>query len=73
LLHRAVAEWLERAHANRLDPYYALLAYHWDKAEVPSRTVDYLELAGDQALETGAYREAVEFFGRVLQIPGPAW
>ena len=68
-LHRAVAEWLERMQAEELDPYLALLAHHWDKAEVPSKTIHYLERAGDQALETGAYREAAEFFTRALELP----
>jgi predicted ATPase len=69
-LHRAVAEWLERAQADELGPYYALLAHHWDKAEVASKTIDYLERAGDQAMETGAYREAVGFFTRALELWG---
>jgi len=37
MLHRAVAEWYEQVHATDLAPYYALLAYHWQKAEV----IDY--------------------------------
>lgn len=68
LLHKAVAEWLEQVQADELSPYYALLAHHWDRAEVPSKAVEYLELAGDQALQTGAYREAVDFYTRALQL-----
>jgi tetratricopeptide (TPR) repeat protein len=67
-LHKAVAEWLERVQADELSPYYGLLAHHWDKAEVPSKTIDYLELAGDQALQTGAYHEAVDFYTYALEL-----
>jgi hypothetical protein len=69
-LHRAVAEWIEREYAADLSPHYSLLAYHWGKAEEWSKTVTYLELAGEQALSRGAYREAVDFFSEALGLAG---
>jgi tetratricopeptide (TPR) repeat protein len=59
-LHRAVAEWHERTQAGDLASLYPLLAYHWGRAEEPTRTLTYLELAGEQALRVGAYQEAVD-------------
>ena len=74
-LHRLVAEWYEKTYVEDLSPFYPLLAYHWDKAEVPVKSIDYLSKAGEQAHRSGAYREAVNFFGRAeelsLQIDGP--
>ena len=75
-LHRAVAEWLEQAHADDLAPYYPLLAHHWGKAaEVAHaepvlvlKTIDYLEKAGGQALQDGAYREAAGFLSQVVAL-----
>ena len=67
-LHRAVGEWYERAFAKDLSPFYPALAHHWGKAEVASKTIDYLEKAGEQALRGGAYREAVGFFTEALKL-----
>ncbi|MBK9712906.1 MAG: AAA family ATPase [Kouleothrix sp.] len=67
-LHRAVAEWHERSHADDLSPFYGLLAHHWSKAEVIPRALDYLEKAGEQALHTYANQEAVRFFSDALAL-----
>jgi class 3 adenylate cyclase/tetratricopeptide (TPR) repeat protein len=65
-LHRSVAEWYEQAHAGDL----ALLAHHWQGAEVPAKAIHYLERAGTQALREGAYQEAVRFFSALLELDG---
>lgn len=67
-LHQSVAEWYERSYADDLSPFYSVLAYHWRKAEVTPKALDYLELAGDQALLRFANEEAVEFFGRAIKL-----
>jgi tetratricopeptide (TPR) repeat protein len=67
-LHREVATWYERTHAEDLAPYYPLLAHHWGRAEELGRAIDYLEKAGAQALRDGAYREAVRFLGEALAL-----
>jgi class 3 adenylate cyclase/tetratricopeptide (TPR) repeat protein len=76
-LHRAVAEWYERTHAEELVPFYSLLAHHWSRAEEETRALHYLERAGEEALRSGAYQEAGGFFTEVLalgtrrSLPGP--
>jgi predicted ATPase len=65
-LHRAVAEWYEQVQADDLPSLYSLLAYHWGRAEEPTKTLSYLELAGEQALRVGAYQEAVELLTETL-------
>ncbi len=67
-LHQAVAEWYEAAHADELALFYELLAYHWRTAEVPTKAVDYLEKAGEQALANYANEEAVGFFRQALEL-----
>ncbi|MBM2848389.1 MAG: putative adenylate/guanylate cyclase [Anaerolineales bacterium] len=67
-LHRAVAEWYERAHAHDLSSHYPLLAQHWSKAGNADKALDYLENAGEQALDSGAYQEAVSFFSEALRL-----
>jgi class 3 adenylate cyclase/tetratricopeptide (TPR) repeat protein len=67
-LHRAVAEWYERNNRGDLAALAPLLAHHWREAEVPAKAIDHLEQAGDQALRTGAYQEAVRFFAEALEL-----
>jgi class 3 adenylate cyclase/tetratricopeptide (TPR) repeat protein len=68
-LHQAVASWYERTYSGSagvgLAPYYGLLAYHWERAEQQAQARHYQELAGEQALRAGAYREAAAFFGEL--------
>src|SRR5262249_35913753 len=67
-IHRASAEWYEQEQADDLPTVYPLLAYHWGRAEEPVKTLTYLELAGGQALRTGAYQEAVDLFTEALSV-----
>jgi class 3 adenylate cyclase/tetratricopeptide (TPR) repeat protein len=67
-LHRAVAEWYEHTYAQDLSSVYALLAYHWQHAEDIAKALDYLELAGEQALQSGAYQEAAVLFGNAVTL-----
>ncbi|HTP02579.1 MAG TPA: adenylate/guanylate cyclase domain-containing protein [Anaerolineales bacterium] len=60
-LHRIIAGWYERVHADELARFYGLLAYHWKRAAEPSRAIHYLEQAGDQALRQFANAEAITF------------
>jgi class 3 adenylate cyclase/tetratricopeptide (TPR) repeat protein len=66
-LHRSIAEWFERTYSEDLAPYYASLAHHWGQAQVESKVLTYLEKAGERALNTGAYQEAVDCLTRVLE------
>jgi len=75
-LHQAVAEWIEQSNENNIESYYPLLAYHWSQAAEISdaarnihaieRAVEYLEKAGDQAMQNYANREAIQFFSQAL-------
>jgi class 3 adenylate cyclase/tetratricopeptide (TPR) repeat protein len=63
-LHRRLAEYLEETDAGN----YPLLAHHWRNAGAPKKAIRYLDLAGDQALQRFANREAVEFLQQAIQI-----
>jgi tetratricopeptide (TPR) repeat protein len=67
-LHRAVAEWYERSQADDLSLLSPLLAHHWAGADEPTKTIRYLELAGEQALRAGAYQETVDFLAQALTV-----
>lgn len=84
-LHQSVAEWIEKSNESNIESYFPLLAYHWSQAaELPeasrnrhaiAKAVDYLEKAGDQAMQNYANREAIQFFQQVLdwedKLPRP--
>lgn len=67
-LHKAVADWYEATFASSLSSYYPVLAHHYSLAEVPEKTLEYLDLAGTRALRTGASAEAASFFERALDL-----
>ena len=71
-LHRAIAEWHERAYASEPGPHYATLARHWRAADEPGKAVHYLEKAGELARLNGAYEEAQRYFSESLAIDGTA-
>ncbi|NTU54696.1 MAG: AAA family ATPase [Anaerolineales bacterium] len=76
-LHQAVAEWIEQNHSDNLESYFTLLAHHWTQAaEMPDvsrnelaieKAVDYLEKAGDQAMQNYANSEAIQFYTQALE------
>lgn len=67
-LHQAVAEGIEAVYAADLSPYYAALALHWRAAGVNDKTLDYLARAGQQALDTFAYKDALKLYDEALTL-----
>ncbi len=70
-LHRQAAQAMEAIYTA--DPHYVTaLAYHWRLADEEERERPYAILAGEQALASSAFQEAVGHFERALQLgPGP--
>ncbi len=64
MLHRRVAEALERAQGER--PAEAL-AYHYGRGDAPEKAVLYLELAGDRALARYATEAAEAYYRETAQ------
>src|SRR6185503_9114551 len=67
-LHYAVATWYEQVYAEDLSPFYPFLAHDWRRANIIPKAIDYLELAGEQALRNNANEEAVAFFSQALEL-----
>jgi predicted ATPase len=66
-LHRQAAQALEAAYpSDALSP--TVMTFHWNEAGDYRRTVHYAVLAGTQALEISAFREATGYFRRALDI-----
>ena len=63
--HLRVAEAMERIYGTRIERHAADVAQHLYQAGLgadPDKTVRFLTLAGDQALEAGAFNEALRLF-----------
>ena len=69
-LHRCVANWVEKAHRDRLPPHYPLLALHWNRAENAEKECMYCRLAGEQAVKRYAISEAEMYLSRAAELVG---
>ena len=67
-LHHQIAQWYEQTYHANLAAFYPLLAYHWRKAEVLGKAIEYAEKAGQQASYKHASLEVVHFFNQVLKL-----
>jgi predicted ATPase len=69
--HREIGEIIERLHAAHLDPYFAMLADHFEKA-VPNgeaeKALRYQLKAGEAAMVLFAYEEAIVHYERARQL-----
>lgn len=67
-LHQAAAEALETLYRRSLQPFYGEIAYHYQQAGVHERAIVYLAEAGEHALATGAYQEAIRLLTQALEL-----
>ena len=70
-VHLRVAEAMERVYGDRVERHASDVAQHLYQAGVaadPDKTVRFLTLGGDQALDAGAFDEALRQFTDALSI-----
>ena len=67
-LHGAVALWIERHESDDLEPRFAELALHWERARNMHSAVTYLELSAALSLRRYANREAIAQASRALAL-----
>ena len=66
-LHQQIGETLEELHADRIEEFAPLLAYHFYAAQ-DSRSLKYDLLAGEKAARLYANAEAATHFSRALEV-----
>jgi tetratricopeptide (TPR) repeat protein len=59
LLHRRTAQAIEASYRDRLEDHYDDLARHYRLADNAAKAIEYLRLAGEQAMDRGAYAQAL--------------
>ncbi len=72
LLHRTVAEALERMYPDRVEELAAVLAQHFEAAGDALRALKYLTVAGQDAARRYANPEALALFTRALALSDDA-
>ena len=65
-LHLRISEWYENTYEDP-EPYYPVLAFHFSRGENHDKAIHYLEKAGKQAFDNGAYQEAARYFEGVIE------
>jgi DNA-binding SARP family transcriptional activator len=68
LLHRRVAQAIERQSADRLDEVSAAIAAHLERGGQPSSALPFLERAAAAALRVSAHAEAIRLLNHALAI-----
>ena len=66
-LHRRVAEAIEAEYPDSRE-HTAVLSMHWSRAGDAAKEARYAALAGEEALSSSAYREAVFYLERAVAI-----
>jgi class 3 adenylate cyclase/tetratricopeptide (TPR) repeat protein len=67
-MHRTVAESIETLYADDLRNQSEVLSLHYDRARVRDKAMYFTALAGERARERFANHEAIEYYGRALQL-----
>lgn len=67
-LHRQLAQAIERAYADQLDAYAAVLVDHWAAAGDAEREARYVLAAARQSYETNHYHKAWGLYQRAIEL-----
>jgi class 3 adenylate cyclase len=67
-LHRRVAETVEQLYPERVPELHAVLAYHYERAEVWRRACEHARAAAESARDGCANREAIESYTLALRM-----
>lgn len=63
-LHADLARYYETRHHENLGPWRAILAHHWELAENSAKAILNWDIAGQGALQQGAFRECLHFYSK---------
>ncbi|HEV8718504.1 MAG TPA: AAA family ATPase, partial [Candidatus Binatia bacterium] len=67
-VHERAARAIEEVYRLRLEDRYSELAHHYSRSGNTQKAVDYLQLAGQQAVQRSAYVEAIAHFNAALEL-----
>jgi predicted ATPase len=68
MLHERTAQALEALYSVSLDEHYSALAHHYSRSGNTQKAVEYLGLAGQQAVQRSANTEAITHLTTALEL-----
>ncbi len=68
VLHERTAQAVERIYRDGLEEHYSDLAHHYSRSGNTEKAVEYLKLAGQQAVRRSANAEAVSYLTTALDL-----
>jgi class 3 adenylate cyclase/predicted ATPase len=68
VLHEQTAQVLEALYAGSLEEHYSDLAHHYSRSDNTHKAVEYLQLAGQQAVQRSAHAEAIGHLTAALEL-----
>jgi predicted ATPase len=68
VLHERTAQAIEALFRGRLDEHYSELAHHYSRSDNTEKAVEYLGLAGEQAVRRSANAEAISHLTKGLEL-----
>ena len=67
-LHQMVGAAIEELYHDRLAEHHEALAHHYYEAQEWQKALEYLEKAGDKAVAAYANQDALDYYGRALEV-----
>jgi tetratricopeptide (TPR) repeat protein len=67
-LHRKAGETIEGLYRDRLEEFTELLAYQYARGDDPEKAVDWLNRAGQRAVDRYAHDEAIAYYGQLASL-----
>jgi predicted ATPase len=68
LLHERAAGAIEDLYCDALEAHYEELAYHYARTANTTKAIEYLYLAGEQAVQRSAYHEATSQLSKGVEL-----
>jgi predicted ATPase len=68
VLHEQTAHAIEALYSATLEDHYRELAHHYSRSGDTRRAIDYLQLAGQQAVQRSAHADAVSYLTAALEL-----
>jgi class 3 adenylate cyclase/predicted ATPase len=67
-LHERTAQAMEEVYRTNVEEHYSELAHHYSRSGNTKKAVEYLGLAGQQAVQRSAYAEAISHLTAALEL-----
>ena len=67
-IHEKIGHVIEELYAERLEEYYDVLAYHYERSDNKEKAVTYLDLANRKAFNASAMEDAKGYFYKAMEI-----